>query len=130
MSLDIRLRMKLDTGNELYEVILYEGNITHNLGEMAEACGLYDAMWRPYRLIGISDEEAYKDDTEKKLNIRAYEIIDKLEKGLEELKKYPESFKKLNPDNNWGSYEGLVRVASEYLDACKSYPNATVVVWR
>jgi hypothetical protein len=28
---------------------VYNANITHNLGKMAEA-GLYEALWRPYRL--------------------------------------------------------------------------------
>ena len=29
---------------------VFDWNITHNLGEMAAAAGLYEALWRPYRL--------------------------------------------------------------------------------
>ena len=30
--------------------VLYDANITHNLGEMAKKAGIYEALWRPYRL--------------------------------------------------------------------------------
>jgi hypothetical protein len=29
---------------------VYNANITHNLGKMAEKAGLYETLWRPYRL--------------------------------------------------------------------------------
>ena len=29
---------------------LYECNITHNLGTMAQNADIYEALWRPYRL--------------------------------------------------------------------------------
>ena len=30
--------------------IMYNANITHNLGKMAEEAGIYEALWRPYQL--------------------------------------------------------------------------------
>jgi hypothetical protein len=46
MSLDVWL-----TATRPCEV--YSDNITHNLGEMADAAGIYKALWRPEE-IGIT----------------------------------------------------------------------------
>lgn len=89
---------------------LYTANITHNLGGMAEAAGLYKPLWRPEE-IGIK---------------RASDLIPLLEKGLEALRIAPSTFKSLNPPNGWGNYEGLVKFVQNYLDACRKYPNAQV----
>lgn len=90
---------------------VYTDNITHNLNKMAEACGLYEPVWRP---------------KEKK----AKDLIPKLEKGIKKLKENPDMFKKLNPENGWGSYEGLLSFAENYLQACINNPETEVRVWR
>lgn len=93
---------------------VYDGNITHNLNKMAAAADLYQALWRP-------DE----------INCtKAKDITGMLERGLKRLKKDPEGFKKLNPDNGWGNYDNLIEFVESYLDACKKWPNATIQVSR
>jgi hypothetical protein len=93
---------------------VYERNITHNLGKMADAAGVYKAMWWPEE-IGIAT---------------AKQLIDPLTIGLEALRADPEKFKAFNPSNGWGNYDGLVGFVESYLDAAKRYPEATVRISR
>lgn len=92
----------------------FSWNITHNLGQMAGAAGIYHHLWRPEEL-GVT---------------KAKELIDPLEKGLALLKSEPDRFKKLNPENGWGSYDGLVAFVESYLTACRKDPEAAVGVSR
>ena len=93
---------------------LYWANITHNLGKMADKAGIYEALWRPEE-IGAK---------------YAKEIIDVLEKGLNDLKSRPEYFEQFNSLNGWGMYNHFVPFVSEYLDALKEYPDAEIQVSR
>lgn len=93
---------------------VYSRNITHNLGRMADAAGLYTWLWRPDEL-GVT---------------QAAELIGPLTAGLERLEADPERFKKLNPSNGWGDYDGLVAFVRDYLHACRQHPAATVQVSR
>lgn len=94
---------------------VYSGNITHNLGKMAEAAGIYEAMWCP-------------EDISSKP--RAKDIIVLLEKGLSDLKSRPEYFEQFNATNGWGLYEHFVPFVEEYLEACKEYPEAEISASR
>ena len=89
---------------------------------MADAAGLYDPLWRPYRLYGVADntEEA------EKTNPIAGDIIDKVEIGLAKLKADPERYKKYNPPNGWGSYDILVKFTEKYLYMLKKFPDAII----
>lgn len=113
MSLDIELFDKYCThckrGDSVFSI-----NITHNLGPMADRAGLYSVMWRP-------SENGFT---------KAYEVIDYLLNGLYSLEKEPEIYKRMNPENGWGSYEYLVFAVREYIAACKEYPNAMIKVSR
>lgn len=93
---------------------VYQGNITHNLTEMARTAGIYAHLWSPEK-IGIT---------------KARELIAPLAAGLERLRADPDGFRKHNPPNGWGSYEGLIRFVSDYLVACIQHPDADVSVWR
>lgn len=93
---------------------VYTANITHNLNKMAMAAGLYDALWRP-------DEQNWKI---------ASDIIPALEAGLTKLAEDPETFKKYQPENNWGTYDGFVTFVGNYLIACKENPEARIEVSR
>lgn len=95
-------------------VDVYTNSITHNLNKMALASGLYEALWRP-------EEVGYK---------LAKDLIYPLTEGLAELKAYPSMYKQYNPENGWGSYEGLVKFVEEYLQACKDNPEAEVRACR
>jgi len=113
---------------------VFDWNITHNLGEMAAAAGLYEALWRPYRLrewYGIPEGDRDAEYAfEANQVILANELIEFLRQGLHRLKSDPEKYRKLNPENGWGDYEGLVEFASKYLDACYEYPDAVVETSR
>ena len=107
MSLDVYL-------SGVRETIIYDRNITHNLNKMADAAGIYKHLWRPEE-IGIT---------------KAAQLIDPLREGLALLLSDPERFKKFDPENKWGDYDGLVDFVREYLLACEENPNATVEVSR
>jgi hypothetical protein len=92
----------------------FSANITHNLGKMADAAGLYKYVWRP-----DENEITYAD-----------QLIAPFTEGLTRLKENPEEFKKHNPENGWGSYDVFVKFMEEYLDACKKYPQALVKASR
>lgn len=93
---------------------VFSANITHNMTKMADEADLYYALWRP-------DERGWT---------HAHHIIPLLTTGLVDLKSSPETFKLLNPENGWGSYEGLVEFVESYLAACKQYPDAKIEVSR
>jgi hypothetical protein len=111
MGLDISLYMEVDTGgSEPYGAELYEASITHNLGKMATEAGIYEALWRP-------GEHGFE---------RAGDIVEILEKGLRDMESRPDHFRKFNPPNGWGTYEGFLPWVREYLDACKKHPKAKI----
>lgn len=140
MSLDVYLGRKrwvsYDEGKTHSEEMetLYSANITHNLGEMADKAGIYEALWRPHRLrdnynIPEGDHNA-EWEFEDSINIKASEIIPIIDKGLESLKSKPEYFKQFNSPNGWGMYEHFVPFVEKYLEACKEYPDSIVEVSR
>ena len=107
MSLDVWLTTVRPT-------TVYESNITHNLGKMAEAAGIYQHLWRPEEL-GIS---------------RASELVEPLAAGLAMLKADPDRFHAFDAPNGWGTYKDFVPFVEKYLDACRADPDAEVRVSR
>jgi hypothetical protein len=89
-------------GTGLLDDDAYSANITHNLGRMAEAAGIYEYLWRPED-VGATT---------------AKDLIEPLRKGLRRLKAAPEK------------YEHFVPFVERYLDACLTYPDAKVRVSR
>jgi len=107
MSLDVYLADA--DGN-----VVFSYNITHNLGRMAEEAGIYEQLWRP----------------EEHGLCKAKQISASLTEGLMCLVGRPQHYKTFNPENGWGSYEGLVKFVVEYLIACREHPEATIQVSR
>ena len=107
MSLDVYLIAMRPVG-------VFEGNITHNLGEMADHAGIYQHLWRP----------------EEVAVTKASELIEPLRAGLVRLENEPDRFKAYNPENGWGTYDRLVLFVREYLAACEEYPDAIIQVSR
>jgi hypothetical protein len=113
MSLDVDLMVTKPCS-------VYEGNITHNLGKMAgqvlltNGMSLYDVLWRP-------DEHGLT---------HAGQIVDSLHEGIVKLTKDPDYFKKYNPENGWGSYEGLVNFTRDYYNACMENMEAELRISR
>jgi hypothetical protein len=93
---------------------VFDYNITHNLNTMAMEAGIYQYLWRPEE-IGIT---------------KAGQLIPLLTVGLGVLERDPEHFKKFNPENGWGTYEGLVEFVRSYLEACKENPDAEIYISR
>ena len=103
--------MSLDVSLEVVKPCeVYSANITHNLHEMAEAANIFTEIWHPEDL-GIKI---------------AHELIEPLTAGLEQLKKYPAKYTKLNSPNGWGSYKYFVPFVENYLNACIEFPESTV----
>ena len=111
---------------------VFSTNITHNLNEMASKCGLYEAMWRPYKLLSEYDE-TFDGDEEyqfaKENRVLCSDVIPQLEKGIEELKNNRETYVAYNPPNGWGSYEGLLETATSFYTACCEYPEGEISVY-
>jgi hypothetical protein len=140
MSLNVDLSRKkwvsYDEG-KTYSVeneTIYSANITHNLGEMADKAGIYEALWRPHRLkegYNIPEEDHHAEwEFEDNSITLAKEIIPLLEKGLADLNNRPEYFEKYNSPNGWGMYEHFVPFVEKYLEACKANPDSIVTTDR
>ena len=140
MSLDVEIyrnyHVTYDEGKTLepQRESLYNANITHNLGKMAEAAGLYEALWRPYQLkpgYDIPEDDYEAENAFEEANpVRAHEIIPIIEKGLEDMKARPKHYEKFNSPNGWGMYDNFVPFVEKYLDALKEFPEADIDVWR
>jgi hypothetical protein len=114
MSLDVELMVTKPTS-------VYSRNITHNLGKMAgevklsNGMTLYNVLWRP------DEQEGLK---------YAKDISELLDEGWNILLSEPEHYKQFDPENGWGSYEGLVDYVYTYRNACWDNPDAEVRVSR
>jgi len=140
MSLDVSIYKKkwtsYDEGKTLEreDELLYDANITHNLGEMAREAGIYEALWRPHRLkdgydIPYDDHKA-EWEFEDSCEIKTTDITDIIERGLADLKANPEYFKQFDSPNGWGLYKNFVPFVEKYLEALKMYPDGIVRVDR
>lgn len=81
-------------------------NITHNLTNMADECGLYEVLWHP-------------EDLEIK---SASEMISRLELGIKLLQGDPEFYKQFNPENGWGTYDGFLEKVLKIKEYCIKNP--------
>lgn len=93
------------------EAILFDRNITHNISEMWNEAGIWEAL--------------YESDGEK-----PSEIIDVLKKGLKDMNDRPEFYKQFNPSNGWGDYDGAISFLTDVIEACENFPDAVINVSR
>lgn len=100
MSLDFYLVKVLPTN-------VYSRNITHNVGAMWTQAGVRDALYNSEGL-------------------KASEVLRVLRSGLSLMKKYPNKFKALNPENGWGNYEGALAFLTSVIAACEEDPDAII----
>lgn len=113
MSLDVDLMVTKP-------VSVFNWNITHNLGRMAaevklsNGLTLYNVLWRP-------DEHGIT---------HAHAIVDYLDEGWNILMSDPEHYRQWDPENGWGSYEGLCNFVYTYRNACRDNMDAEVSVCR
>ena len=141
MSLDVYLYRERMTSYDKEKTFVndlkcvYDSNITHNLGTLAQKANLYDALWRPYLLHKEFDPKWLDDNElecafEGQYIVYAKDIIPSIEEGLKDLKRKPEYFEQFNSPNGRGMYENFVPFVEKYLTACKEYPEAIVKVSR
>lgn len=98
----------------IYCPLVYDCNITHNLGLMADKAGIYNCLWRP-------DEN----------NItHAKQLIQPIQDALKDMQKDPLKYKEFNPKNRWGSYDTFISSLESLLEKCIEYPEAKITVWR
>ena len=121
---------------------LFDANITHNLTAMADAAGIYVALWRPEELMDPAAAAVLRDAVAEKRwaevdaireqlpKVYARDLIEPLTTGLAVLRKEPARFAVHAPANGWGTYSGLVNFVDEYLAACVANPTAEVRVSR
>jgi hypothetical protein len=114
MSLDVDLIVT-------QPVSVFDANITHNLTKMASevklsnGMTLYQVLWRPDEMVGLN---------------KAEDIADLLDEGWNKLMADPEHFRKFEPENGWGSYDGLCDFVYKYRNACWDNPDAELRVSR
>ncbi len=122
MSLDLYLQQEPETSDEACRECghvrpvtrtpeVYDANITHNLGGMAEAAGLYEVLWFP--------ENQPQPFTAGQLAVV-------LERGIADMKADPEKYRKHDAPNGWGIYDDFLPWLERLLVACKQYPNTFV----
>ena len=114
MSLDVDLMVTQPCS-------VYNANITHNLNTMAgdvklsNGMTLYQVLWRPDEQVGLKF---------------ARDISELLDEGWNILLSDPEKFMEFNPENGWGSYEGLCNFVYKYRNACWDNPDAELRISR
>jgi hypothetical protein len=111
MSLDLSLYVETDTGAaELTRVDLFDRNITHNVSPMWSRAGVYEALYKS------------RDKT-------AADVVDVVRAGVQTMEREPDEFRKLNPPNGWGDYNGALAFLRAFLTACEAHPKAKIGVW-
>lgn len=107
MGLDVSLKA-------LRPVEVYNANITHNLGKMAKAAGIYQHLWRP-----------------EELEItHAVQLVLPLKSAIKKMRADPKRFKKFDSPNGWGTYNDFVPWLERLYEACKKDPDAELSIWR
>lgn len=103
MSLDISITAKK-------EVEIFETNITYNLSDMY------------YKAID-------KDKGLRKLNnMSCKEALPIINDGIADMLNNADEYRKLNPTNGWGTYEGLLARLQEMRNCCESNPDGIIRV--
>lgn len=60
--------------------------------------------------------------------LMAKDAIHMLKEGVAEMRDNPDEFKKLNPINGWGDYEGALDYLRNFLQECEKNPSATIKI--
>ena len=101
MSLDISITAKR-------EMIIYDTNITYNLADMYYKC--------------IDKEKGFK----KLDGMNCKEALPIINNAIQEMLNNADDYRKLNPKNGWGSYEGLLKALQEMRNCCENNPDGTI----
>ena len=100
------LYLEIDTGGT-EPATIWDRNYTHNTNRMLRAAGF-----------GFRDIDG----------MSAADAVARIEDAIRELKANPDRYREMNPENGWGSYEGILDVLCEFAQACHEHPKTTVAV--
>ena len=101
MSLDVSISAKR-------EMIIYDTNITYNLADMYYKC-------------------IDKDKGLKKLDgMNCKEALPIINNAIQDMLNNADEYRKLNPKNGWGSYEGLLSRLQEMRNCCENNPDGII----
>jgi hypothetical protein len=109
MSWDVDLIKELEDGLDEINVLHEVGNYTYNVSKM------YSKAMGGFTINHLHGK-------------KAIEAVKILQSGIIEMSKNPNEYKKLNPENGWGSYEGAKRFLKDIMNACLDYPESIVYV--
>jgi len=118
MSLDISLyntkKITCDCGrvHELETEIVYDSNITGNLGTMADKAGIYDAIWN--------------GNIEDKIIKNAGELGEILTPAIRRMDLSPDYYRQWSATNGWGTYEQFIPWLEQLRDKCLEFPEARI----
>lgn len=101
----------------------WHGNITHNLGKMAENCLSLDEESQRYNLYYLLWRDTQVPFTGNYLNV----YIAHLAYCLYVLRNNPNYFKQFNPSNGWGTYEQLVEFVRSFIHALIDMPSGSTI---
>ena len=101
----------------------WHGNITHNLGKMAENCLSLDEESQRYSLYNLLWRDTQVPFTGNYLNV----YIAHLAYCLYVLRNNPDYFKQFNPPNGWGTYEQLVEFVRSFIRALIDMPEGSEI---
>lgn len=111
MSYDIWLEADLG-GDEPVNIGTLDWNYTSNVAPMWRL-----AMPRTNGLAGLHGKSC----------AFAAEV---LRTGIDYMQRHPTPFRRLNPSNGWGDFDGQLEALRELLAACEASPDAKVAIWR
>lgn len=103
MSLDIYITAKRETE-------IYKDNVTYNLSEMYYKC--------------IDKEKGFK----KLDGMNCKEALPIINNAIQDMLNNADEYRKLNPENGWGSYEGLLSSLQEMRNCCENNPDGTISI--
>jgi len=102
MGYDISLTHEDTPGN-------FIGNITYNVDQM------YNKAFGEY----------WRDVINNKV---ANDVLELMNKAIDNMERSPNDYKKLEPDNGWGDYDTALTFLKEFYDECKTYPKMLIYI--
>lgn len=104
MSLDINITAKRETE-------IYEDNVTYNLSKMYYKC--------------IDKEKGF----EKLDGMNCKKALPIINNAIQDMLNNADEYRKLNPKNGWGSYDGLLKTLQDMRNCCESNPDGKINVF-
>lgn len=106
MSYDIAISVKVEGCDKYAQIAVPEySSPTYNLGKMFRACMEWD----------YSQSEKCEDGEYRTRYYRCDFVIDRVEKGIKELRTHRKKYEKYSPENGWGNID----VAIETLESLR-----------